>query len=85
VNTIVPGQKLRVKVIEGNTGANLNVKPSSTATTKPNVVKNKFKVTKNAPPNAVPTASGAKASVGFNNLKPGQKIKVTVKTGGTKK
>jgi hypothetical protein len=33
----------------------------------------------------VPSPSGSKASIGFNNLKPGQKIKVTVKTGGTTK
>jgi hypothetical protein len=33
----------------------------------------------------VPKPSGSKANVGVSNLKPGQKIKVTVKTGGTKK
>jgi hypothetical protein len=74
-----------VTVIEGKTGANVKVTPTSAATTKPKVVKNQFKVTKNEAPNAVPSPSGSKASVGFNNLKPGQKIKVTVKTGGTKK
>jgi hypothetical protein len=33
----------------------------------------------------VPKPSGSSAGVGINNLKPGQKIKVTIKTGGTKK
>jgi hypothetical protein len=33
----------------------------------------------------VPKPSGTNAKVGIENLKPGQKIKVTVKSGGTKK
>jgi hypothetical protein len=42
------------------------------------------KVTNN-PLSIVPKPSGSSANVGINNLKPGQKIKVTVKTGGTNK
>ena len=38
-----------------------------------------------APVKVVPKPSGSSAGVGINNLKPGQKIKVTIKTGGTKK
>jgi hypothetical protein len=37
------------------------------------------------PLSIVPKPSGSSANFGINNLKPGQKIKVTVKTGGTKK
>jgi hypothetical protein len=33
----------------------------------------------------VPKPSGGSAKVGVKNLKPGQKIKVTVKTGGSNK
>jgi hypothetical protein len=58
---------------------------SSKATPKPTSNKNGFKVTTKEPVKVVPKPSGSKANVGVSNLKPGQKIKVTVKTGGTKK
>jgi transglutaminase/protease-like cytokinesis protein 3 len=83
VNNIKPGQKIKVTVVEGS--ALPTVKASSQATSKPVAPKNNFKVTTKEPVKVQPKPSGSKASVGVSNLKPGQKIKVTVKTGGTKK
>jgi hypothetical protein len=87
INNIQPGQKIKVTVVEGgkiatpSTPVTVNPKPSS----KPTSAANIFKVTTNNPVKVVPTPSGSKAGVGITNLKPGQKIKVTVKTGGTTK
>jgi hypothetical protein len=85
VKNIVPGQKLKVTVIEGGPSESQKARPSPTPSPKATVAKKPFTVTNNEPPKAVPSPSGSKASVNFNNLKPGQKIKVTVKTGGTTK
>jgi hypothetical protein len=76
-----------VTVVEGNTTGTSKVspKPSTQPTPKPSSTQNNFKVTTNDPVKVAPTPSGSKASVGITNLKPGQKIKVTVKTGGTQK
>ena len=79
-----PGQKIKVTVKEGSTATpKASVKPTAKATPLP--TKNDFKVTTKNPLKVIPKPSGNKAKVDVQNLKPGQKIKVTVKTGGTKK
>ena len=91
VENILPGQKIKVTVVEGKAKETPkptpkpSVKPSVTPMPKPSTSKNNFKVTNNDPVKVVPTPSGSKAAVGITNLKPGQKIKVTVKTGGKQK
>jgi hypothetical protein len=82
VNNVKPGQKIKVTVIESNNTPTPKATPKSTTSNAP---KSNFKVTTKDPVKVVPKPSGAKANVGISNLKPGQKIKVTVKTGGTKK
>jgi hypothetical protein len=81
VNNVKPGQKIKVIVVEGKQTPTpkASIKPS------PKASSNTFKVTTNQPVKVVPTPSGSNAAVGITNLKPGQKIKVTVNTGGTKK
>jgi uncharacterized repeat protein (TIGR02543 family) len=93
INNLKPGQKIKVTVKEGKTVA--TPAPSAKATTKPKATpKASSKPTAKATPKAkpskspvaiVPKPSGKSAKVGITNLKPGQKIKVTVKTGGTTK
>jgi cold shock CspA family protein len=87
IENLKPGQKIKVVVKEGKKVPSPapSVKASSKATPKPNSSKNNFKVTTKEPVKVVPKPSGSKANVGVSNLKPGQKIKVTVKTGGKKK
>ena len=88
-----PGQKIKVTVKEGAVVASPtpSVKPTSkpkpgaspkaTSKATPKVNPKQSK----APIKIVPKPSGSSAKFGINNLKPGQKIKVTVKTGGTEK
>ncbi len=92
-----PGQKIKVTVKQGEVIA--SAQPSAKATSKPKpgtTPKATPKATAKATPKAspkeskapikiVPKPSGSSAKFGINNLKPGQKIKVTVKTGGTEK
>ena len=91
IENLKPGQKIKVTVIEGKSipsnskSATPSPKTTSKATPKPVAPKNGFKTTTKAPVKVVPKPSGTKAAVGIENLKPGQKIKVTVKTGGTNK
>jgi hypothetical protein len=85
LENIVPGQKIKVTVVEGKVKERPKPTPTPTPTPKPSTSKNDFKVTNNDRVKVVPTPSGSKAAVGITNLKPGQKIKVTVKTGGSKK
>jgi hypothetical protein len=81
VENVKPGQKMVVTVVEGNQIATPKASPKPTPKASPNT----FKVTTKEPVKVVPTPSGSKAAVGITNLKPGQKIKVTVKTGGKQK
>ena len=83
-----PGQKIKVTIKEGEVVTpKATAKPTSKATVKPTPKPSKsgFNVTTKNPVKVVPKPSGSKAKVGIENLKPGQKIKVTVKSGGTKK
>jgi cold shock CspA family protein len=89
INNLKPGQKIKVTVKEG-TAASKKPSPATTkkATTKatPKPAPKKSSTTKNKKPvSVVPKPSGNSAGFGVTNLKPGQKIKVTVKTGGNKK
>jgi hypothetical protein len=85
VNNIIPGQKLRVTVVEGNSATPSKVipKPKPASTPRPLPAENSFKVTTKNPVKVEPKPSGSSAAIGITNLKPDQKIKVTVKTGGT--
>ncbi|CAN2230032.1 Listeria/Bacterioides repeat [Candidatus Nanopelagicaceae bacterium] len=84
IENLQPGQKIKVTVKEGSTATpKASVKPTAKATPLP--TKNDFKVTTKNPLKVIPKPSGNKAKVDVQNLKPGQKIKVTVKSGGTKK
>jgi hypothetical protein len=89
VNNVKPGQKIKVTIVEGNSVP--SVKPSNSTSKKPTPKpkpapsKNNFKVTTKDPVTVVPKPSGNSAGFGMSNLKPGQKIKVTIKTGKTKK
>jgi hypothetical protein len=86
IDNLKPGQKIKVTVKEGevitsprpSTKATITPKPSAKPSATP-------KATSKAPIKIVPKPSGSSAKFGINNLKPGQKIKVTVKTGGTEK
>jgi hypothetical protein len=64
-------------------------KPTSVATlrAKPSPLPsaNNFKVTSKEPVKVIAKPAGSSAGFGINNVKPGQKIKVTIKTGGTTK
>jgi hypothetical protein len=89
VQNLIPGQKIKVTIVEGKPSSSAKTTTKATpmetpkATPKPSA--SGFKATNKAPVKVVPKPSGSSAGVGINNLKPGQKIKVTVKTGGTKK
>jgi cold shock CspA family protein len=87
IQNLTPGQKIKVTVKEGKTLPSPT--PSSKVTNKPSpkpvATKSNSQGTTKNPVKVVPKPSGSKASVDITNLKPGQKIKVTVKTGGTKK
>jgi cold shock CspA family protein len=86
IENLKPGQKIKITVKEGESMATPkpSVKPSTRPTVKPST--NSTPKPKNTEPvKIVPKPSGSSANFGINNLKPGQKIKVTVKTGGNKK
>ena len=85
VNNIKPGQKIKVTVVEGNSIPTATASPKATPKAKPLPAKNNFKVTTKEPVKVDPKPSGNGAGFGIKNLKPGQKIKVTIKTGGTQK
>jgi hypothetical protein len=85
VENVKPGQKIKVTVVEGNQTAPTNASPKATPKPSSKPSQNTFKVTTKEPVKVVPSPSGSKAAVGITNLKPGQKIRVTVKTGGTQK
>jgi hypothetical protein len=85
VNNIKPGQKIKVTVVEGNSIPTPTASPKATPKPKPLPAKNNFKVTTKEPVKVDPKPSGNGAGFGIKNLKPGQKIKVTIKTGGTQK
>jgi hypothetical protein len=87
IQNLKPGQKIKVSVKEGESLPSPT--PSSKVTSKPSpkpvATKSNSQGTTKNPVKVVPKPSGSKARVDITNLKPGQKIKVTVKTGGTKK
>jgi hypothetical protein len=74
-----------VTVVEGDSLPKTSASPKATAKETQIPSKNNFKVTTKDPVKVVPKPTGSSAGFGLSNLKPGQKIKVTVKTGGTKK
>jgi hypothetical protein len=91
IENLKPGQKIKVTVKEGETistpkpSAKPTPKASSKSSPKPTSKPSPSQKVSKKPLSIVPKPSGSSAQVGINNLKPGQKIKVTVKTGGTKK
>jgi hypothetical protein len=94
VENLQPGQKIKVIVKEDRATPqptrtavpSPSAKPTSRASIPPRAnpsVKPSNKST--SPVKVVPKPSGSSADIGISNLKPGQKIKITVKSGGTKK
>ena len=93
IQNLKPGQKIKVTVKDGKVITSPtssvtapgkpkpNASPKATRKTTPKANPKQSK----APLKIVPKPSGSSANIGVNNLKPGQKIKVTVKTGGTEK
>ena len=71
IQNLLPGQKLKVTIIDKAT------LPTPKATS-PAAAASKKKVS------IAPKPSDKGAKVGINNLKPGQKVKVTIKPGGSK-
>jgi hypothetical protein len=68
---LLPGQKLKVTISELQTLRQPTPKPTPTPTPKP----------KKKPVTIVPTPSKNGTKIGVQNLKPGQKVKVTIKSG----
>ena len=71
IQNLLPGQKIKVTIVDKATLP--TAKPSS-----PAAANSKKKVS------IAPKPSGKGAKVGIKNLKPGQKVKVTIKPGGSK-
>jgi hypothetical protein len=85
VNNIKPGEKIKVTVVEGNALPKPSATPKASKEPTTSPTKSTFVVTSKDPVKVVPKPTGSSAGFGLSNLKPGQKIKVTVKTGGTQK
>jgi uncharacterized repeat protein (TIGR02543 family) len=89
IENLKPGQKIKVTVKEGAVATKqATPAPSKNATSKATpkpAPKKTFTTTNKKPVSVIPKPSGNTAGFGVTNLKPGQKIKVTVKTGGNKK
>jgi uncharacterized repeat protein (TIGR02543 family) len=77
IDNLLPGQKLKVTITDLSKLATSTPKPSVTTTAKP---KPKPTSTKKAV-TIVPKPSQTGTKVGIQNLKPGQKVKVTIKSG----
>jgi hypothetical protein len=89
VENLKPGQKIKVTVVEKTPIPTVkpSVKPSTkasaTPSTKPSPKPTQKSTPKSKKPVQIkPSPSGSSAKFNIDNLKPGQKIKVTVKTGG---
>ena len=87
IENLKPGQKIKVTVIEKDLmpSPKPTVKPTprTSGQPKPNSnTSNQPAPKKSAPLEIKPKTTGPKAKFDVKNLKPGQKIKVTVKTGG---
>jgi hypothetical protein len=85
VENLKPGQKIKVTVVEKTPAptAKPSTKASATPSTKPSPKPTQKSTPKSKKPVQIkPSPSGSSAKFNIDNLKPGQKIKVTVKTGG---
>jgi hypothetical protein len=71
IDNLLPGQKVKVTISELQTLIN----PTSKPTVKPTLKPTKKPVT------IVPKPSESGTKIGVQNLKPGQKVKVTIKSG----
>ncbi len=71
IDNLLPGQKVKVTISELQT----LIKPTAKPTVKPTPKPTKKPVT------IVPKPSETGTKVGIQNLKPGQKVKVTIKSG----
>jgi hypothetical protein len=72
---LLPGQKIKVTISDLSQLKTATPKPTLATTAKP-----KPKPTKNAV-TIVPKPSQTGTKIGVQNLKPGQKVKVTIKSG----
>ena len=77
IDNLLPGQKLKVTITDLSKLPTTKPKPKVTTTAKP---KPKPTPTKKAV-KIVPKPSKTGTKVGIQNLKPGQKVKVTIKSG----
>jgi cold shock CspA family protein len=75
IDNLLPGQKVKVTISDLSKRPTATPKPTVTKTAKP-----KPKPTKK-PVTIVPKPSQTGTKVGVGNLKPGQKVKVTIKSG----
>jgi cold shock CspA family protein len=71
IDNLLPGQKVKVTISELQT----LIKPTAKPTVKPTPKPTKKPVT------IVPKPSETGTKIGVQNLKPGQKVKVTIKSG----
>ena len=75
IDNLLPGQKVKVTISELQTLIKPTVKPTVKPTPKPTPKPTKKPVT------IVPKPSETGTKIGVQNLKPGQKVKVTIKSG----
>jgi multidrug efflux pump subunit AcrA (membrane-fusion protein) len=71
IDNLLPGQKVKVTISELQTFTQPTVKPTVKPTPKPT----------KKPVTIVPNPSKSGTKIGVQNLKPGQKVKVTIKSG----
>jgi uncharacterized repeat protein (TIGR02543 family) len=75
LDNLLPGQKVKVTITDLSQLSTATPKPSATTSAKPKPKPTKKAVT------IVPKPSQSGTKVGIQNLKPGQKVKVTIKSG----
>ena len=75
IDNLLPGQKVKVTISDLSKLPTATPKPSVTTTAKPKPKPTKKAVT------IVPKPEQSGTKVGIQNLKPGQKVKVTIKSG----
>jgi hypothetical protein len=73
INNLLPGQKVKVTISDLSQLKRATPKPTVTTTAKPKPKKKTVKI--------IPKPSQSGTKVGIQNLKPGQKLKVTIKSG----
>jgi multidrug efflux pump subunit AcrA (membrane-fusion protein) len=73
IDNLLPGQKVKVTISDLSQLPTATPKPNVTTTAKPKPTKKAVTI--------VPKPEQSGTKVGIENLKPGQKVKVTIKSG----